>query len=52
MIYSAPLRIRLVKGASSGVPRIIRLMRLVIDQEPSYSQHGNELALTLPRKVD
>jgi hypothetical protein len=36
----------------SALPRIIRLMRRVIDQEPTYSQQGNELALTLPRKVE
>ncbi len=51
MIYSALLRIGLVTDAGSGVPRIIRLTRQATGREPAYSQQGNELVLTLPRKA-
>jgi ATP-dependent DNA helicase RecG len=51
MIYSALLRIGLVTDAGSGVPRIIRLTRQATGREPTYSQQGNELVLTLPRKA-
>jgi predicted HTH transcriptional regulator len=40
-----------VTDAGSGVPRIIRLTQQATGREPSYKLEGNELVLTLPRKV-
>jgi ATP-dependent DNA helicase RecG len=51
MVYGLLLRVGLVTDAGSGVPRIIRLTQQATGREPSYKLEGNELVLTLPRKV-
>ncbi len=50
MMYNMLLRVGLVTDASSGIPRMIRLVRQATGHEPTFRQEGNEFVLGLPRR--
>ncbi|MDZ7292936.1 MAG: putative DNA binding domain-containing protein [candidate division KSB1 bacterium] len=50
IIYNMLLRIGLVTDAGSGIPRVIRLTRQAIGQEPVFRLEGNEFVVSLPRR--
>ncbi len=48
-IYNMFLRLGLVTDAGSGIPRMIRLIRDSIGQEPIFRIEGNEFIVDIPR---
>ncbi|MFQ5709904.1 MAG: RNA-binding domain-containing protein [bacterium] len=48
-IYNIFLKIGLVTDAGSGIPRMIRVLRDTINQEPDFRVEGNEFVVVLPR---
>jgi ATP-dependent DNA helicase RecG len=50
-MYNMFLRSGLVTDAGSGIPRMIRLIREVVGQEPGFHLEGNEFVVRFPRPV-